>query len=413
MPSHPAATVAGDPRPTPRARHPRRHALLTRRAGIFCLWLAATLLAPVWREPWLVSTWGRQAFGAVLLGSMAVLFATTELRRIKAIEFGTMVLLAPLVFTLFAFYRAPEKPPTGDARVRFLYSSTDAKAPARVRRGDDLRFAARDCRGRLLLGGASSPGLEILDGRSAVLDPAPTGDNLLPICVGRPGLAYGARDGSVIWQGDDGERKTFAMGQPVLMVQYDPRRDLIFAMNRLTRLVSLRLSDFDLVAQHAGGVSIDILYSPEQDVLYRSVFLRGVETLEPQTLEVIGVRELPLSVGGTMAVDPAHRRLFLTDWLGGTLYVLDARDLTPAAELPADHGMRRVVFDRQRELLLAGSYFRGDVLVYRPNIGGPPLRLHVGRRVRELALDGDRCLGVSAAGVFALDLNAIARGFGR
>jgi hypothetical protein len=374
--------------------------------------LAAVVLAAAWRAPWLTASFGRLLFGAVLLGSMVVLFATEEVRRIEPIEFGAMVFLAPLVFSILAFYRAPEPLLTHVPGVEWIHSTAEPAAPARVRRGGDLRFAVRDCQGRLLLGGASQPGLEVLGDHAVVLENAPMGDNLLPLCDGRDAMLYGTRAGNVVWR-NGRVRREFAMGQPVLTVQYDPRRYLVFAMNRFTRLVTLDLPNLYFVAQRESGISIDILFSPEQGVLYRSVFLRGVEMLEPATLNVIGTRKFPASVGGTMASDPGHRRLFLSDWLGDFLYVLDARDLAPLAELPTDRGIRQLAFDAKRGLLLAGSYFRGDVLVYRPNAGGSPRRFHVGKRVRGLTLDGDRCLGVSASGIFALDLNFIAAGLGQ
>ncbi len=372
--------------------------------------LVAAALAPVWWEPWLLASRERQLFALLLLGSMVVFFALDETRRISALEFGTMVLLVPLVCTMFAFYRAPEPPLAPVPGVTWLHSAADPASPGRVKAGDDLRFAARDCRGRLLLGGASRPGLEWLPPVSAVVDPAPTGDNLVPVCGAVNGVLYGSRDGRVVWRTEEGQSGDYYMGQPVLTVQFDPRRYLVFGMNRLTRLVTLRWPELQPLAERTGGISIDILISPAQGVLYRSVFLRGVEMLEPASLNVMGTYPMRSSVGGTMDLDEPHRRLFLSDWLGNQLHVLDARDLTPVSTLATDRGIRRVVFDSRRQLLLAGSYFRGDVLVYRPYVGGVPQRVHVGRRVRGLTLDGDRCLGVSASGVFALNLNAFAGG---
>ena len=378
--------------------------------------LVLCLTIVVAREPWLLASVGRIIFGVVLLMAVGALFRTGEIMRIGRNEYLVLLLLAPLISLLTAFYRAPDlhmEAKTEASAVRFLFSAGQPAAPSGVRDGADLRFAARDCDGALLVGGARSPGLERIDQQLSILDARPTGDNLEVICTGRRGLLYGTRTGEVVFQPADGAARQYRMDAPVLVVQADWIDYRAFVMDHWRKIAALSLPNLGLLAERQGGVNIDLLFEPGRKVLYRSAAFRGVEMLEPETLQLQGAYALPFSVGGTLAFDPDHQRLYISDWLGTKIRVLDGRDLRPVALLSADRGIRRLVYDRVTELLLAGSYFRGDVLVYRPYQGGPPWRLPVGRRVRDLRIEGRQCLGVSAAGIFSLDLDHISRSISR
>jgi hypothetical protein len=234
------------------------------------------------------------------------------------------------------------------------------------------------------------------------------GDNLVVHCEGVVSSAYGTRGGEVVRRVRGGVERRSATPDPVLTVQAAWAENLLFAMNRTTSVSARRLDDLQPLAERRSGVNLDILYAPSTRTLYRSVLLRGVEALEPATLEWRGAYEMPGRVGGALAIDERHGRLFVADWLGRSIAVLDARDLTLVARLTAPRGLRHLVYDDQREWLLAGSYFGGEVWIYRPYRGGDPARLPVGRRVRQLSVAGDRCLGVSARGVFEIDLTALA-----
>lgn len=363
------------------------------------------VLAVVAREPALISDTGRFAFGSIMLITVGLLFATEDLQRITNWDFAVLVVLAPIIFLLFSFYRLPDQSTNQiDSAGQFLYSATDAGAPARIRSGEDLRFVIPDCAGELLLGGASRPGLEKLGEKTIVLNEEPTGDNLIPVCRGRQALLYGTRSGQIVFQPMEGETKTHPMDQPVLKVEFDQTRYRAFAMDRYKTVTVFSLPNLNSENKTVGGVNIDILFSPRENILYRSTCLDGLEALQPPNLYVFGVYKAPFSLGGTMALDQPHQRLYFSDWLGRAIHVLDSLDLKLVAKLPTDRGIRQLVYDESRELLFAGSYFRGDVLVYKPYQQSEPIRLHVGRRVRGLTLDEGRCLGVSAAGVFALDL---------
>jgi hypothetical protein len=380
--------------------------------------LAAASVAVAAREPWLGRDPLRAALGAALLLSVGWLFATDERRRVARFDFVALTLLAPTVFSIMAFYRAPAARPTAaDPAVRFLYAADDSTSPPRVREGADLRFAAADCDGSLLLGGASSPGIERMAAGAASppaapIDSAKSGDNINVACGAGQALLYGRRDGRVVYRPAAGQERRAAFDQPVLKAEADWGDGIAFVMGRTDLLAVLRLPSLSVAAQRRSGVNIDILYAPQLRTLFRSTLLRGVEAMTPASLTVQGLYPMPTSVGGALAYDPDHDRLFVSDWLGATLHVVDPRDLTAVVRVKAPRGVRSLVYDRRRELLLAASYFTGEALAYRPYVGGPPLRLAVGRRVRGLTLDGGRCLGVSAAGVFAVDLDQLASRFG-
>lgn len=374
---------------------------------------AGAVSVTVLREPWLAADITRWAFGLAMLISFVALFATHETLRITRLEFTVFVVLAPLFFLFFAFYRGPAHIEQPDGSVTFIHQTGVHDAPWRVRVGEDLRFAVPDCDGTLLLGGASSPGLELLSEPPRVLDERPTGDNLMRLCSGRGGLLYGTRAGQVVFRPADGEAREYAMGQAALLVQADPAHYRAFAMDRWDHLVSLRLPNLTLLAERRDGVNIDIHYVPATKYLYRSVLFRGLEMIEPGTLAVVTTLEFPRSIGGTMTHDPENMVLYLSDWLGKTIYALGAHDMNRLAELPAERGIRQLAYSADHHLLLAGSYFRGRILVYDPIKGKGPLRLNVGRRVRGLTIDGDRCRGVSAAGVFEIDLPQLARSLHR
>ncbi|HPQ69865.1 MAG TPA: hypothetical protein PKW95_12120 [bacterium] len=363
----------------------------------------------VLREPWLIGDLSRWLFGLIMLLALIALFATHETARITRFDFAVFVLLAPLFFSFSAFYRGPAKVENPDGAVTFLYEAGGHEAPDRVRAGLDLRFALPDCDGALLLGGASTPGLELLSEPPQELDRRATGDNLITLCDGRGALLYGTRTGQVVFRPADGEAREYEMGSAALMVQADVEHYRAFAMDRYDHLVSLRLPNLSLLAERRGGVNIDIHYMPYTGYLYRSVLGRGLEMIEPGTLEVVTTLELPYSVGGTMTHDERNGILYLSDWLGERIHALGARDLTRLAELPAERGVRQLAYSPEHQLLLAGSYFRGRILVYDPIAGRGPRRIDVGRRVRGLTIDGGQCRGVSAAGVFTIDLPQLQR----
>lgn len=368
---------------------------------------AAAVALAVWREPLLAADAARLLFGAVFLGSIAWLFAAGEVHRVRRFDFTVLILLAPTIFVLTAFYRFPETSVKADPDVEFLYSAADPATLPPVRNGADLRFAVRDCAGELLLGSADQPGLERLAKPPLEVEHAPAGDNLLVSCTAEEALFYGLRNGEVVWRPAKGEPRRLMLPQPILKVQADPTTRRAFAMGRTDLLTVLRLPGLDPLVERRTGINIDLLFVPETHSLYRSSLFGGVEMLEPGTLAVRGRLALPISVGGTMVYDSDHERLFLSDWLGAVIRVLDPLDLTLVAKLTAPYGVRCLAYDRPRQLLLGGSYFTGEVWVYRPYAPGKPVRLPVGRRVRDLTIDGDHCLGVSAAGVFRLNLERI------
>jgi len=391
-----------------------------RRAWLGPAIFAVCLGGLAWREPFLAASQARLIFSLFLTAVVGALFVGGAWRRVRQIDFAALVLLAPVVFSLHAFYHGPVLAVPADPAVRFLFPA-DSPAIPKIGAGKDLRYAVRDCTGALLLGSGESPGLErIDDGAATSIDQAPAGDNLEAWCdagAAGSGLLYGARTGEVVWRSEESVTRR-QLGEPVLMVAGRASPAAVYAMGNKSLLALLSRPQLAVQAQRGGGqgffgalfgsgVNIDLLYEAENESLFRSAMLRGVEKLDPDSLETIARYPLPASVGGTLALDVAGKRLFVSDWLGRRIMVLDVGDLRPLGRLAAPRGVRRLVYDPARRLLLAGSYFTGEVLIYGPGDERPRHRLPVGRRVRGLALAGGRCLGVSAAGIFEIEPAAL------
>lgn len=388
-----------------------------RRARIAPVILIGCLAFTAWHEPYLIASRARLFFGIFLATAVGALFLDDAPRRFRRIDFAALVLLAPSIFSLAAFYRGPAGEVPADPAVRFRHAGDAAAAP-HLGAGRDLREAVFDCDGALLLGSSDIPGLQrIADGTVTVLDEAPAGDNLDIRCGAEASVSYGTRIGEVVWRTEVGVTRR-QLGEPILMVAGRETPTSLYAMGNKGLLALLTRPELAVQAQRGGGegffgalrgsgVNIDLFHDAENKALYRSVMLRGVEKLDPDSLATIGRYPLPASVGGTLALDAAGGRLFVADWLGTRITILDAGDLRLLGRLQAPRGVRRLVYDPARRLLLAGSYFTGEVLIYESGDERPWRRLPVGRRVRGLTLTGDRCLGVSAAGVFEIDLNAL------
>lgn len=106
-----------------------------------------------------------------------------------------------------------------------------------------------------------------------------------------------------------------------------------------------------------------------------------------------------------LALDAKGRRLFATNFLGTTLQVLDADDLSLKDEIEIGRGGRTALWVDALGVLVVGRYFDGEMVV----LGDQPLRvigaLRVGRRLRGIQpYRPTQVLTASAAGVFAIDL---------
>lgn len=110
-----------------------------------------------------------------------------------------------------------------------------------------------------------------------------------------------------------------------------------------------------------------------------------------------------------MALDQENKRLFVGNMAAKTISVFSTDDLSLINELATDRGVRNLHWDAETNTLLAGSYFRGEVIAYRGRTELREIgRLPVGRRVRTIAPgDPGTALVASGGGLFALSLDPV------
>ncbi len=131
-----------------------------------------------------------------------------------------------------------------------------------------------------------------------------------------------------------------------------------------TRFARADLSQIDEPPPLEAGLSTNhIWHDIGAPRAYLSIF--GRELLELQ-LDRLEVRRAAVPFGGgDIMVSPEAGRIFQTDYLFGAINVVDLESMTLETRLNMDFNVRAVHADAARDLLFVGSWFDGNVHVYR------------------------------------------------
>ena len=129
--------------------------------------------------------------------------------------------------------------------------------------------------------------------------------------------------------------------------------------------------------------------TPGSSTMYVSVLVYPVVKVDVDTGETSHSRGM--YGGGHVVGHPPTEEVVVTDMLMNRVAVLGASDLVEKRSIALDYTPRALQMDTERDLLMVGGWFTGEVNFYRLSTLEPlGLSVQVGTTLRDLALDAER-----------------------
>ena len=157
-----------------------------------------------------------------------------------------------------------------------------------------------------------------------------------------------------------------------------------------------------------GGPTVmvtNLMRAEDSPLLYVSTFGQMVKELHLETREIRQAR-VPFG-GGDIVHVPEMKRVYQANMVFREINVIDTRTMRLERTLELDYQPRAINADYERDLLIVGAWFDGDVYLYSLRTLeplGPPIS--VGTYLRKVAYDSERALvyAGSRCGVYQVDL---------